>query len=74
MNSNYVTVDKDLVTFALNRIIKYEMLNRQLGTFSEVLDCFEFSEEDFNKINIDIKNGEFPEGYYSLCEILGDVS
>lgn len=63
---------KKLIQFSIRRIIKSEMLDRRMGTWCEILNSFEFSDEEYKQVDELIKNEEFPCGYYKLCDLIGE--
>lgn len=61
-----------LIEFAIREIFYCKMLSRGMGVENE----FEayghyFSDEEVKEINLKIKEGSFPSGYYELCDMIG---
>lgn len=69
--SKTVSIPKTLVSFCLRHIIKSVAYSKGFGVYNEVLG-FHIPEEAYFEIQKMIDNDEFPDGYYKLCDILGE--
>ena len=63
---------KRLIQFAIRNTIKYEMLDRRMGQWDEVLKTHVFSDAEYIAVNELIKNEDFPCGFYKLCDLIGE--
>lgn len=63
---------KHLIQFAIRNTIKYEMLNRRMGEWNEVLKTHIFTDEEYRVVDELIKNEEFSCGFYKLCDLIGE--
>lgn len=63
---------KRLISFAIRRVLKAEMLNRKMGTWNEFFKNYDFSDEEFEDIKKEINSLNFPSGYYDLCDLIGE--
>lgn len=64
-------VPKKLMYFCLNHIVKSVAYSKGLGVHNEVLG-YHIPDECYEEIRSMIKNEEFPNGYYEICDILGE--
>lgn len=68
----FTDAQRRTIEFAICAIFYAEMLVRKMG----VEDKFEpyghyFSDDEVKEINLHIKKGNFPSGYYDLCDMIG---
>jgi len=68
---NEVIVPKKLMYFCLNHIVKSVAYSKGLGVYNEVLG-YNISDECYKEIRNMIEGEEFPDGYYKICDILGE--
>ena len=65
-------VPKKLMYFCLNHIVKSVAYSKGLGVHNEVLG-YHIPYECYEEIRSMIKNEEFPNGYYEICDEVMDM-
>lgn len=66
-----VVVSKKLLNFCLKHVIENVAYNNGLGDYCEVIG-YHIPDDSYLEVQKLIDSGDFPSGYYDLCDILGE--